>query len=138
MLYTALIVVIVGSLGTIGYVAARPKPPDPFTEFYILGPAGRAADYPKEVSVGSSASVIVGVANHLNAPATYRVEITVAGVKSGELAPFDLASGQQREQPATFTPTATGTRQPVEFILYKDGQIDSSLKPLRLWIDVVP
>ncbi len=138
VVYTAMIVIIIGSVATVGYLIAHPKTGEPFTEFYILGPAGEAADYPKEVRLGSSASVVVGVINNLKAPATYSVTANISGVKNGETSTFTLAPKEKHEEPLQFTPTATGTDQPVEFILYKDGQIDPSLKPLRLWIDVVP
>ena len=37
-----------GALGALGYVIATPRVGKGFTEFYILGLSGRAADYPQD------------------------------------------------------------------------------------------
>ena len=59
-----LVLLILGALGTLGYVIATPKVGETFTEFYILGQEGKAADYPKELNTGQEGRVIVGVVNH--------------------------------------------------------------------------
>jgi len=43
---------ILGALGTLGYAIASPKVGERFTEFYIEGLEGKAADYPEELVVG--------------------------------------------------------------------------------------
>ncbi|WP_042698402.1 DUF1616 domain-containing protein [Thermococcus sp. PK] len=70
-----LIMAIISSIATLGYVITHPKPGEKFTEFYILGPEGKAADYPTELFVGENATVILGIANHEYRNVTYHVEV---------------------------------------------------------------
>jgi len=70
-----LIVAIVTSVGTLAYVITHPKPGERFTEFYILGPTGKAADYPTHLRVGQNGTVIIGIVNHEGRNVTYYVEI---------------------------------------------------------------
>ena len=70
-----LIIAIVASIGTLVYVVTHPKPGEAFTEFYILGPKGKAADYPTELFVNETGKVIIGIVNHEHRNVTYYVEI---------------------------------------------------------------
>jgi len=70
-----LIVAIISSIATLGYVITHPRPGEKFTEFYILGPEGKAADYPTELFVGEEGRVILGIANHEYRNVTYHVEV---------------------------------------------------------------
>ena len=58
-----LVIVILGALGALGYAIARPHAGERFTEFYIEGLKGKAADYPEELVVGGEGKVIVGIIN---------------------------------------------------------------------------
>ena len=60
MLSTILVVAILGALGTLGYVVATTKVGEKFTQFYILGQEGEAADYPQELRIGEVGKVVVG------------------------------------------------------------------------------
>jgi len=64
VLSVGLIVAIVAALGCLGYVIAKPKQGEKFTEFYILGQEAKAENYPRELTVGEDARVILGVVNH--------------------------------------------------------------------------
>ena len=59
-----LVIAIASSLIALVYVVAVPKQGEKFTEFYILGPGGKASDYPTNLTVGEQANVIIGIANH--------------------------------------------------------------------------
>ena len=74
-LTVVLIIAIISSIATLGYVITHPKPGEKFTEFYILGPNGKAADYPTELFVGENATVILGIVNHEYRNVTYYVEV---------------------------------------------------------------
>ncbi|WP_297477086.1 DUF1616 domain-containing protein [Thermococcus sp.] len=69
-----LIVAILVSVGTLGYVVSHPKPGEAFTEFYILGPNGKAEDYPTNLAVGQNGTVIIGIVNHEHRNVTYYVQ----------------------------------------------------------------
>ena len=70
-----LIIAIVTSVGVLAYVVTHPKPGEAFTEFYILGPNGKASDYPTDLKVGQNATVIIGIVNHEHRNVTYYVQI---------------------------------------------------------------
>ena len=81
---------ILGALGTLGYAIASPKVGERFTEFYIEGLEGEAADYPEELVVGGEGKVIVGIINREHETVTYRVEVAIDGVKNNEVGPVAL------------------------------------------------
>ena len=130
-----LVVAILGALGTLGYVIAAPKVGERFTEFYILGMGGKAADYPRELAVGEEAEVVVGIVNHEYEPVSYRVEVRIGGVGSDEVGPVVLEHEQKWEGTVSFTPDKAGDNQKVEFVLYKGEEVEPYLM-LHLWIDV--
>ncbi|WP_297467982.1 DUF1616 domain-containing protein [Thermococcus sp.] len=74
-LTVVLIVAIITSVGVLAYVVSHPKPGEAFTEFYILGPNGKAGDYPTDLKVGQNATVIIGIVNHEHRNVTYYVQI---------------------------------------------------------------
>ncbi|AIU69529.1 hypothetical protein TEU_03730 [Thermococcus eurythermalis] len=73
-LTVVLIIAIMTSIGTLAYVVTHSKPGEAFTEFYILGPEGKAADYPTELFIGENATVIIGIVNHEHRNVTYYVQ----------------------------------------------------------------
>ncbi len=129
-----LAIVIVGVIGTLAYIVATPRVGERFTEFYILGSEGKAADYPKELTVGEKAMVTVGIINHEHLEVSYRVEVRIDGVRNNETGPVVLGHEEKWEQPVSFTPTKLAENQKVEFVLYKEGEPHSQL---HLWIDVI-
>ncbi len=74
-LTVVLIVAIVTSIATLGYVVTHPKPGEHFTEFYILGPGGKADNYPTNLLVGENGTVIIGIVNHEGGNVTYYVQM---------------------------------------------------------------
>jgi uncharacterized membrane protein len=131
-----LIIAISGTLGTLGYVLAMPKSGEHFTEFYVLGESGKAADYPHDLIVGETASVTVGIINREQATTSYRVEVRLGGEVIGRAGPVVLENDESWEEEVSFTPSVPGANQKVEFLLYKDGAIEPSAESLHLWINV--
>jgi len=72
-----LILSIIASIAALVYVVVTPKEGEKFTEFYILGPGGKAYAYPTEVKAGANSTVIVGVVNHEYRLTNYTMEIQV-------------------------------------------------------------
>ena len=70
-----LILSIIASVAALVYVVVTPKEGEKFTEFYILGPGGKAYAYPTEVEAGGNSTVIVGVVNHEYSLTNYTMEI---------------------------------------------------------------
>lgn len=124
ILLAVLILTILGTLAMIGYTIASPKVGETFTEFYILGSEGKAANYPINIQVGKEEKVTLSIVNQEHRTEDYRVEVRIDGVKSNEAGPIKLQDGEKWEQGVSFTPQATGTNQKVEFLLFLDTQSD--------------
>jgi uncharacterized membrane protein len=136
VLAITLVVVILGTLGALGYVIAAPKVKETFTEFYILGQEGKAANYPTELKVGEEGRVIVGIVNHEGKELSYRVEVVIDSNKTTEVGPVMLDDEQKWEGEVGFVPEVVGQNQEVNFLLYEDGEFEPCLEPLHLWVDV--
>lgn len=131
-----LVMAILAAIGAIIYTISAPEGGEKFTEFYILGPESKAENYPRQIKMGDSAQVIVGIVNHEQQAITYRLEVLVADVKNIVHNPISLAAGEKWQQPASFTPSIIGANQKVLFNLYKGDAAEPYLQ-LHLWIDVV-
>lgn len=136
ILSVVLVIVAVGALATLGYVLATPKVGEKFTEFYILGAEGKAADYPIELVVGKEGRVIIGIVNHEHETMSYWIQVTVNGLKDQELGPVVLGDEEKWEVEMSFIPKMPGDNQKVELFLYKNGEVEPSLGPLQLWLNV--
>ena len=142
VLSLVLAVVLAVAIASLGYTIATPRVGEAFTEFYILGPRGKAENYPTALKVGEEGRVIIGIVNHEHEPAGYKVEIRIDGQKAklrilgedrGEVT-VELEHGRKWERVVGFVPQKTG-RQKVEFVLYREGEPYFE-EPLHLWIDV--
>jgi len=132
-----LIVLILGVIGAISYFVVNAKVNEKFTEFYILGSAGKAGSYPTDIQAGQSIPITIGIVNHEQKTTTYRIEVRINGVKNDEVAGIILNPEEKWENPVTFMPQQAGDNQKVEFILYHDEDSNPYLKPLLLWINVL-
>ena len=130
-----LILAIAGAVGTLGYVIATPTVGERFTEFYILGLEGKAENYPRELTLGEEASVVLGIVNHEHETTEYRVEITFDGETVEEIGPITLDHEGKWEQVLSFAPVSEGPDQKVEFLLHKGVSAELYLT-LHLWINV--
>lgn len=130
-----LVLAILGAIGTIGYVIAKPAVGERFTEFYILGPDGKAENYLREVTLGEEASVILGVVNQEYETTVYHVDITIDGEDVTQIGPITLNYKEKWKQEVAFTPVRAGPNQKVEFLLYKGVDSEPYYK-LQLSIDV--
>jgi len=122
ILSVILALITISSIGAFAYSIARPPVTETFTEFYVLNTEGKAADYPRELTIGKSASVIIGIVNREQVTATYRVEVSANQTLLNEVGPLTLQQGETREETVTFKPVAAGTNQKIEFLLFKPGQ----------------
>ena len=123
VLSIVLVVSILGAIGALAYVIMTPKAGENFTEFYILGLDGKAANYPTELTVGEEGKVILGIVNHEHEDElTYRVEILIDGEGNSTISPPALDHGVKWEDEVGFVPQKAGGNQTVKFILYKQGE----------------
>lgn len=135
ILTVVLIISIITSLLMVVYVIITPKQGEKFTEFYLLGPHGKAEGYPTDLTVGKADSVIVGIVNHEYEPVnfTLRVEINQDILKEEQI---QTAYNQTWEQPVNFTPKRTGTGLKLQFLLYKEKNFTVPYRDTHLWVNV--
>jgi uncharacterized membrane protein len=132
-----LVILIITSVVMLAYVIFTPKQGEKFTEFYILGPDGIAHDYPTNILLNESGTVIIGVVNHEYRMVNYSLEILLDNESlSQDPLPIVLAHNQTWERNVTFTPTRPGTGMKLQIILFKDGNFTESYRDLYLLIDV--
>ena len=136
MLSIILIVAILGTVGTLGYVITTPKVGEKFTEFYVLGLEGKLMDYPSELKVGEEGEVIVRIINREHEMVSYRVEVRIDGMINNEIGPILLEHGEKYEEEVVFVPHKAGDNQKLELLLYKGGDANPCSEPLHLWLDV--
>ena len=154
-----LVVSIVVAVATTAYVIAVPKEGERFTEFYILGPGGKAADYPSAFSAGSTQSLIIGIGNHEYREIPYTVEAlalnqtfdpatntsTIHAVAPLDRFVLTVPHNETREVPWEFSvPSREYNR--IEFLLFNETvpgeevageeRINASYRDLHLWVRV--
>jgi uncharacterized membrane protein len=124
---------------TLIYVILTPKEGEHFTEFYILGPGGKADNYTTKYVLGQSGTVMVGVVNHEYRPVNYTLELRLEN-KSLPLPDnqthINLANNETWEEPVTFTPPFKGRNMKLEFLLFNETGGNVPYRDLHLWIDV--
>lgn len=154
-----LVIAIVAAAATTIYVIVVPKEGEKFTEFYILGPGGKAADYPTRFPVGEEQTLIIGIGNHEYRNVTYTVETILMDMSFDPSTntssitayqPLDtysatIAHNETRQFPYSFT-VASQEYNRLQFLLFNEtvpasgitGQdrINASYRDLHLWITV--
>jgi uncharacterized membrane protein/LysM repeat protein len=132
-----LLVLALAGLGVGGYfVATSSAGSEKFTEFYVLGPGGKAEGYPRAVDVGQEFTLILGVVNHEGEEVSYRIQATIGGRLAANLDRLQLANKEKWEGRLAFlAATNRGSNQKMEFVLYK-GDNDEPYRTLHLWLDV--
>lgn len=134
-LTVVLIITILMSVFALIYVIVTPKHGEKFTEFYILGPGGKAYDYPTQVQEGNRSTVIVGVVNHEYALVNYTMHLNLnnSTIRADNMT---LQHNQTWEEPVSYVLNETGDGQKLEFLLYKEGNFTGPYRDLHLWVNV--
>ena len=134
-----LILSIFASVGTLAYVIAVPKQGEKFTEFYLLGPSGKAADYPTSFVLGEQKPIIVGVVNHEFRNVTYDVVVQLTNNNRSTTLYTDnvaLDNNQTWEKTINLKPDQVGTNMTMEFLLYADNNRAAPYRETHLWVTV--
>ena len=156
-----LVVSIVVAVATTAYVIAVPKEGEHFTEFYILGPGGKAADYPTDFPANSAQTLIVGVGNHEYREINYTVEAlllnqtfdtrtntsTIHAAEPLDRFTLTVPHNETREVVWNFSVPSPDYNR-VEFLLFNEtvpgssvtgaDRINASYRDLHLWVRVRP
>ena len=134
-LSVTLALAILATIGAIIYLANAPGAGEKFTEFYLLGPGGKAENYPQDITLGQSSPVLLGIVNREKQPASYRFDVLVDNTTVYSKAAIDLQNDGKWEGEVPVNPPAKGENQKVEFYLYKDNGAEPYLK-LNLFVNV--
>jgi uncharacterized membrane protein len=133
---------LVAGLAT-AWVRLVPSPDDFMTEFYVLGAAELAEDYPRRAAAGEPLSVTLGIANRERAAIAYRVEVWAIDPWRGRrelvnaAGPFVLSPGEVIERPIAWRIPWPGDHLMTEFYLFTGEQEAAApYRSLRLWLDV--
>jgi uncharacterized membrane protein len=139
VLNVILVLSILLSVGTLIYVIMTPKQGEHFTEFYILGPEGKANNYTTEYVLGEKGTVTVGIINQEYRPVNYTMELRLEN-RSLPLPEkqkhIRLAHNETWENPVTFSPPFEGKNMKLEFLLFNENSGSVPYRALHLWIDV--
>lgn len=135
ILSVILVCVIVGLIGAVVYTVAVPKRNESYTEFYVLNAGGQASNYPEQLNLGDTGKVTLSITNHEQKEVSYRIDIQIEGVPTGNIGPVLLGNDEKYSTAATFTPRQSGAHQKVEFFLFKDDSLSPYLD-LHIWVDV--
>jgi uncharacterized membrane protein len=127
------------SVTTLIYVVVTPKEGEHFTEFYILGPEGKADNYTTKYVLGESGNITVGIVNHEYRPVNYTMEVRLENKSiplPANLQHITLAHNDTWEKPFTFTPPFMGKNMKLEFLLFNEINKSVPYRDLHLWVDV--
>lgn len=130
------VVVLIFGLTAISIITS-PKPAERMTEFYLLGPEGKAESYVREGTAGQRLSTTLGIHNLEGVSAVYRVEVRDSEGVIGIAGPFLLEQGEKSESSIAFTPLETGDDVEVSFLLFRDD-LSQPYRTLRLFLKVEP
>lgn len=126
---------ILAIIGAIIYIANDPNAGEKFTEFYLLGPGGKAENYPKDITLGQSSPVLLGIVNREKQPAMYRFDVLADNTTIYSKGDINLQNDEKWEGEVPVKPLAIGENQKVEFDLYKNNVPEPYLN-LHLFINV--
>jgi uncharacterized membrane protein len=135
----SLAAVVIGVLLLAGFrfgVLGGSRVGETFTEFYVLGPGGKAEGYPRRLLVGEPSQVIVGVINHEGHTARYRVEVQASVDGLASKGPFGLVDGERREDRVDIVLRRPAKQVKIEFVLFMEGA-KGPYRTLHLWVDVL-
>ncbi|HEX7575826.1 MAG TPA: DUF1616 domain-containing protein [Candidatus Methanoperedens sp.] len=135
ILTVILILSIALAIGMLYFVITTPKIGERFTEFYILGPEGKAENYPTILRNNSPSDILVGVVNHEYVNVNYTVRIALDKEILTDTW-FSSGHNQTWEKNLTFVPDKEGTDMKLEFLLYKEDNFTAPYRDLHLWVNV--
>ena len=130
-----LIIILLAAVVATVYIILNPNPGEKFTEFYILGPDGKAGNYPTNLTTDQSGNVIIGITNHEQSNTTYNLIIQLNN-ETLKNANYTLSNNQNIQIPFSFTPKTTGKNQKLEFLLYKMPDMNTVYRSLYLNLNV--
>jgi uncharacterized membrane protein len=159
LLTMGIVIMLVASVVVLAWAVTTPRVGERFTQLAILGPEGTASNYPRNLSIGQEATVLLSVRSYEHEVSDYTIVLVLTtaldynftvgsyGIDwngSHALSPFTgiaqnftLDHLDYYNQTFNFSVTASGTWK-LQFLLYKDDQLitPESYREVHLWLTV--
>jgi uncharacterized membrane protein len=136
ILSTAVIVCLLFSIVAVTYAVVVPRSDDKYTEFYINGPGGKAADYPTQYTLGEQKPIIIGISNHEMRNMSYTLNVSLGGTSPLYSEQVKLADNETWEKLVYLKPDHAGNNMTMSFLLYDDGNISAPYRTCSLFVNV--
>lgn len=133
----AILAVILLILAFLFFILLSPKSNSGFTEFYITGPKGVAADYPDQLKAGEDGTVKLTVVNKENQETSYRIEIRVDGELNQSINRISLENHAKWEKNISFNVKKANETAKVEFFLFRGNTDTAPYRQLSLRVKVL-
>lgn len=161
LLTIGIAVMLVASVAVLAWAVTTPRVGERFTQLAILGPDGMATDYPRNLTVGEDARVLLSVKSFEHELVNYTIVLVLTNVtdynftidrysidwgSTNELSPyrgvaqnFSLEHLEYYNQTVDFNVTAEGEWK-LQFLLYTEGQefTQDAYRGVHLWLEVSP
>ena len=159
VLTVGIVVMLVASVVVLAWAVTTPRVGERFTQLAILGPGGMATDYPRNLTVGQDATVLLSVKSFEHRTLNYTIAIVLTNVTDNSttvaqwstnwsqdhaLSPhqaiaqnFTLEHLGYYNRTLNFSVTSTGTWK-LQFLLYIPGQpiTQDAYREVHLWLNV--
>ncbi|MBU0684244.1 MAG: DUF1616 domain-containing protein [Thermoplasmatota archaeon] len=159
ILTIGIVVMLIASVVVLAWAITTPRVGERFTQLAILGPGGMATDYPRNLTVGQDATVLLTIKSFEHRAQNYTLMIVLTNstdnstvvslysidwAQTHALAPhvgiaqnFTLQHLQFYNQTFDFDLTAPGTWK-LQFLLYTEGQplTQDAYREVHLWLNV--
>ena len=161
VLTIGIVVMLVASVVVLAWAVTTPRVGERFTQLGILGPGGMADDYPRNLTVGEEATVLITVKSFEHRTANYTIAMVLTNVTDNTttvdsysidwggvnpLTPhlaiaqnFTLDHLEYYNQTFNFTVTAAGEWK-LQFLVFIDDQpvTQDAYREVYLWLGVTP
>ena len=159
LLTIGIAVMLVASVVVLAWAVTTPRTGETFTQLAILGPDGMATDYPRNLTVGEDARVLLSVRSYEHEVRNYTIVLVLTNVTdynftvvqetidwndTQTLAPYEgvgqdfaLEHQEYYNRTVDFNIASEGEWK-LQFLLYVDGQeyTQDSYREVHLWLNV--
>lgn len=138
-LSAALIIILLVSLCATIYMISVASHSDPFTEFYLLGPNGKADNYPRDFNISEPEPVIVGVVNHEYKDMDYDLVVMLENDTQKHKLYEErilLADNAAWLKQISIDPPVNGSKMKLDFQLFANGNMTVPYRDCYLYINV--